>query len=230
MGTIACLGALGTSMPAQTPPPRRPPDLYHWVLPVDEAGVDVAMLHPNDCYRVQRAAGVARFGSVTPAMTDLQRQLGLPSSHAVDTVDEHDECTLTGCRDVTAIAEALDREIERSAGNRSSRSRGALDRWVRGVGHRPTPFDHWFGGAYTDVGSDDRFTFRKTPEQRMLFRHLSTSTRGNCYEAKAPRALSIHVRDQNAARVRVGVYRGYLYVEHHHPATVGDRAADAGGN
>ena len=230
ISTVACLGALGASTPAQTPPPRRPPDLYHWVLPVDRAGVDVALLHPNDCYRVQQAVGVARFGSVTPAMIDLQRQLGLPSSHLVDAADAHGECTLSSCRDVTALAESLDRAIRISVGNGTSRSRAALDRWVREVDHRPTPFDHWFGGAYTDVGSDDRSMFRKTPEQRMLFRHLSTSARGNCYEAKAPRSLSIHVRDQDATRVRVGVYRGYLYVEHHHPATVGHRAADAGGN
>jgi len=94
-------------------------------------------------------------------------------------------------------------------------------RLMRQVDHRPSPLDDWFGGAYSDIGSEERETYRNTAEQHMMFRHLATSRRSNCYEAKVPRTLSVHVRDREGHRNRTGVYRGFLYVEHHHPLITG---------
>ena len=195
--------------------PRADPDTYHWVLPANLPGVDVALLHPNDCYAVQEARGTAYFGELPPALAELQRQLTRPYAHVVDTHAPHLECLAPACLRVAALTAAVDRELAQ------------LDRsrFLRSVNHRPSPVDAWFGGAYTDVGSEDRRTYRNTPEQQMVFRHLGASSRGNCYEAKAPRTLSIHVRDQQVDRSRAGVYSGFLYIEHHHPASVGEQIA-----
>ena len=196
--------------------PRQPePETYHWVLPVDQPAVEVATLHPNDCYVIQAAEGLAYFGEPTPALRTLQDQLLIPVAHLVETREDHAECTLGVCLEVARIAEALEREM--AAVNR---------RYLRRVDHRPAPIDQWYGGAYTDVGSADRETFRRAPEQRMLFTHLSTARRGNCYEARAPRTLTIHVRDQAHRTHRTGVYHGFLYIEHHHPAIAGRAAAN----
>ena len=55
----------------------------------------------------------------------------------------------------------------------------------------------------------------------MVYLHLGTAGRGNCYEARRPRTLTIHIRDHQRRTDRTGVYTGYLYVEHHHPAPAG---------
>ena len=55
----------------------------------------------------------------------------------------------------------------------------------------------------------------------MAYLHLGTAGRGNCYEAKVPRTLTIHIRDHQQRTDRIGVYTGYLHVEHHHPAPTG---------
>ena len=55
----------------------------------------------------------------------------------------------------------------------------------------------------------------------MVYLHLGTAGRGNCgncYEAQRRRTLTIQVRDHQQRTDRTGVYTGYLYVEHHHPA------------
>ncbi len=209
---VACLVG---STPAARQPPRPAPQTYHWVLPVDHASVEVATLHPNDCYVIQAADGLAYFGEPTSALRELQEQLPSPVAHLVETLEDHAECRLGACVRTARIADALQREM--SSVNR---------RHLRSVDHRPTPIDQWYGGAYTDVGSDDRQMFRRAPEQRMLFQHLSTARRGNCYEAKAPRTLTIHVRDQARRPHRTGVYHGFLYIEHHHPQMAGKAAAD----
>ncbi len=209
------VGCLTGPAPAAQQPSRPAPETYHWVLPVDQSSVEVATLHPNDCYVIQAAEGLAYFGEPTPALRELQQQLLFPVAHRVETRADHTECTLGACLQITRIAAALEREM--TSVNR---------RHLRRVDHRPTPIDQWFGGAYTDVGSSDRETFRRAPEQRMLFQHLSTARRGNCYEAKAPRTLTIHVRDQARRAQRTGVYHGFLYVEHHHPEITGTATAD----
>ena len=191
------------------------PDLYHWVLPVDQPGVDVAMLHPRDCYIVQRAEGMAVFGEVPPAVAALQVRLGPATAHRVPDAAQHPECSRQECVQVAELARELETRLDATMTTRQLRS----------VRHRPTPRDSFFGGAYTDVGSSERTTFRNAPEQRMIVRHLATTTRGNCYEARRPRWLSIHVRDHDATRGRAGVYRGYLYVEHHHPDIIGNSVA-----
>ncbi len=208
---VACLAG---PVPAAQQPPRAAPETYHWVLPVDQPAVEVATLHPNDCYVVQAAEGVAYFGEPTARLRELQSQLPIPVAHPVETLEDHAECRLGTCVQTARIAAALKREM--TVVNR---------RLLRRVDHRPTPIDRWFGGAYTDVGSADRETYRRAPEQRMLFQHLFTASRGNCYEAKAPRTLTIHVRDQARRAHRTGVYHGFLYIEHHHPEITG-RAAD----
>ena len=192
------------------------PETYHWVLPVNQPGVDVATLHPNDCYVVQRAEGVAYFGRPSAAVLEFQRQLRIPTAHLVETREDHPECTIGACLRVEDLAAALEREFTASA----------TGRLLRSVDHRPTPLDNWYGGAYTDVGSDDRETFGNAREQQMLFQHLATDGRGNCYEAKVPRTLSIHVRDRGNHAQRTGVYRGFLYIEHHHPLIVGKTIAE----
>ncbi|MCY4634247.1 MAG: hypothetical protein OXG04_07045 [Acidobacteria bacterium] len=209
------VGCLAGPAPTAQQPSRPAPETYHWVLPVDQPSVEVATLHPNDCYVVQAAEGLAFFGEPTPALRALQDQLLIPVAHPVETREEHAECTLGACVQTTRIAAALEREM--TSVNR---------RFLRRVDHRPTPIDQWFGGAYTDVGSADRETFRRAPEQRMLFQHLFTARRGNCYEAKAPRTLTIHVRDQARRAHRTGVYHGFLYIEHHHPEIAGRATAD----
>ena len=192
---------------------RPAPETYHWVLPADQSTVEVATLHPGDCYVVQAAEGLAYFGEPTPALRALQDRLPGPAAHRVATRADHAECALGACVRTARVAAALEREM------------ASIDRrLLRRADHRPAPIDRWYGGAYTDVGSADRETFRRAPEQRMLFRHLSTARRGNCYAARAPRTLTIHVRDQGRRRRRTGVYHGFLYVEHHHPAIAGAAA------
>lgn len=209
------VGSLAGPVPAAQPPARPAPETIHWVLPADQTAVEVATLHPNDCYVVQAAEGLAYFGEPTPALRALQDRLPPPGAHPVRTLAGHAECGLDACVRSARIAAELEREM------------ASVDRRrLRRADHRPTPIDHWYGGAYTDVGSSDRETFRRAPEQRMLFQHLSTARRGNCYEAKAPRTLTIHVRDQARRTHRTGVYHGFLYIEHHHPETTGRSAAD----
>ena len=209
---VCCLAGPDPSAERQQ---RPAPEMYHWVLPVDQPAVEVAALHPTDCYVVRQAGGLAYFGEPSPALREIQDQLLLPVAHRVETHDDHVECTAGVCLEVARIAAALEHEM--ASGNR---------RYMRGADHRPSPLDHWYGGAYTDVGSDDRETFRRAPEQRMLFEHLSTARRGNCYEAKAPRTLTIHVRDHERHANRTGVYHGFLYIEHHHSATAGRTVAN----
>ena len=189
------------------------PETYHWVLPVNQSRVDVATLHPNDCYVVQRAEGKAYFGTPSAAMLKLQSELLISTAHLVETREGHPECTIGACLRVREIASALDREF-------MALSTGRL---LRSVTHRPSPLDDWYGGAYSDVGSDNRNTFSKAREQQMLFLHLVTADRGNCYKAKVPRELSIHVRDGGNQVQRTGVYQGFLYIEHHHPRITGDK-------
>ena len=209
---VACLAG---PVPTGQQPSRPAPETYHWVLPVDQPAVEVATLHPNDCYVIQAAEGIAYFGEPTPALRELQDQLLIPVAHRVETREDHAECRLGTCVQTARIAAALEREM-----------RSVNRRYLRRVDHRPTPIDQWYGGAYTDVGSDDRESFRRAPEQRMLFQHLSTARRGNCYEAKAPRTLTIHVWDQARRPHRTGVYHGFLYIEHHHPELAGRATAD----
>ena len=213
-GAVAVGFLAGPAATAQQQPSAAP-ETYHWVLPVDQPAVDVATLHPNDCYVVQAAEGLAYFGEPTAALRELQDRLLIPVAHLVETRRDHAECTLGACVQTAGIATALEREM--ASVNR---------RYLRRVDHRPTPIDQWYGGAYTDVGSVDRETFRRAPEQRMLFQHLSTARRGNCYEAKAPRTLTIHVRDQGRRAQRTGVYHGFLYIEHHHAEITGKATAD----
>ena len=200
---------------------RRPdPETYHWVLPAQHNGVEVVDLHPNDCYAIQRAEGMVYFGTPPPDVLELQRQLGEPSSHLVDKLfgsigpdgeDQHPECVLDRCLEVSRLRDAITTRLQEFGDQQYRRS----------VGHRPTPIDGMRGGAYSDVGSDDRPRYRQAPEQRMAYLHLGTARRGNCYEAKVPRTLTIHIRDHQQRTDRTGVYTGYLYVEHHHAASPG---------
>ena len=203
---------------------RRPdPETYHWVLPAQHSGVEVADLHPNDCYAIERAEGLVYFGTPPPDVLEWQRQLGEPHAHLVDgrygsvgpsAVDEHPECALGGCLEMSRLRSVITARLQQ-LGDRQYR---------RLVGHRPTPIDGMRGGAYSDVGSDDRPRYRQAPEQRMVYLHLGTAARGNCYEAKVPRTLTIHIRDHQQRTDRTGVYTGYLYVEHHHPGSPGHLA------
>ncbi len=214
MAAVAWWGQIQSVDSAQFRP-RPAPETYHWILPVNLPGVEVATLHPNDCYTIREARGTAYFGELPPALAESQRKLMQPYAHLVETHHPHVECQQIACFRVAMLTAAIERELKR------------VDqlRLLRGVNHRPSPVDAWFGGAYTDVGSDDRRVYRNTPEQQMVFRHLGASARGNCYEAKAPRMLSIHVRDQQVDRSRAGVYSGFLYIEHHHPVIVGEQIA-----
>lgn len=191
------------------------PDLYHWVLPADQSGVEVAILHPNDCYVVRSASGVAFFGQPTDEMRALQRQFVISTAHAVEEVEDHPECARRACLEVNRLIDQFERAMN-----------GVNQRQIRSIDHRPNPADYFYGGAYTDVGSEERERFRNLPEQRMLFQHLETARRDNCYEAKMPRTLTIHVRDHEQRLNRSGVYQGYLYVEHHHPEITGKTVAD----
>ena len=190
---------------------RPDPDTYHWVLPVGHRGVEVAPLHPHDCYVIQQADGIAYFGEPPASAAELQRQLTMPVAHLVETREDHPECTLDACLQVAEVARAIQDEL----------TAGGTPRLIRRADHRPTPFDDWFGGAYADVGSGDRHTFSAGPEQLMLADHLAASQRGHCYEARLPRVLSVHVRDQQQHEYRTGVYSGFLYIEHHHPSIAG---------
>ena len=223
---VAAFAATAATPAAQQRPAQQPPELYHWILPADSHGVAVATLHPNDCYVVRQAAGLAYFGPSTPALRELHRQAGQPLAHLVEAEprlppDPHPECTFGACVEVERVASAIEREM--ASVNR---------RAARRVSHDPSPLDNFFGGAYTDVGTDGagtdadglavRARYRNTPEQQMIVRHLATARRDNCYEATLPRLLTIHVRDHDVERNdRTGVYRGYLYVEHHHPEITG---------
>ena len=222
--TVLAAGAVTSA--AQQTRAQQPPDLYHWVLPADSLGVEVATLHPNDCYVVSRATGVAFFGQPTAALRELQRQVGGAWAHEVEAEprlppEPHSECVRGACVDAERLAAAMEGDI-------ATVSRRALRR----VTHDPSPLDNFFGGAYSDVGTDGagtdaagltvRARYRHTPEQQMIVRHLDTARRDNCYEAKLPRRLTIHVRDHDLERAdRTGVYRGYLYIEHHHPEITG---------
>lgn len=195
--------------------PQPAPDLYHWVLPVNESGVEVATLHPNDCYVVQQAQGNGYFGVPTAVLRQYQNQLASSFAHSVDDDLSPLECTEGSCLDLRQIIDALELELE-----------SVNSRQVRNVAHRPSPVDAFFGGAYTDVGSSDRGRFRNAPEQRMVFQHLATARRDNCYEAKLPRTLTIHVRGHGRQAARSGIYQGFLYIEHHHPQIAGQTTAD----
>ena len=211
--TIASGSYIDSAVFAQSGP-RPYPETYHWVLPANLSGVEVAVLHANDCYAVQEAQGMAYFGTLPASLVELQRQVSAPYAHRVETRKNHSECRETICLRVATLTHAIEQEFT-----------GIDSRLLRGVAHRPTPVDAWFGGAYTDVGSDNRRTYRNAPEQQMIFRHLGASARGNCYEAKALRTLSIHVRDPRSDRQSAGIYSGFLYIEHHHSMTVGEQIA-----
>ena len=211
VGVLAALSPAGRVGVAQTRE-QPEPETYHWVLPVNQPSVDVATLHPNDCYVIQQATGVAYFGEPSANVLELERHLANPIAHPIDTVEDHPECELRVCVEVSQIATAIEQEL-RATGNQSL---------LRTVDHTPSPLDNWAGGAYADVGSDDRQAYRNTPEQLMLVERLAASRRGNCFEAKVPRTLSVHVRDQQRDRKRAGVYSGFLYIEHHHPLIAGD--------
>lgn len=187
------------------------PETYHWVLPAQYDGVEVVGLHPNDCYVIQQATGMVYFGEPLPDVLELQRRLGGPSSHLVATRDGAPECQRAECLEVSRLTEAITARLLAS-GNQ-------YHRWS--ADHRPTPLDDMQGGAYTDVGSDDRPRYRRAPEQRMAHLHLDTASRGNCYEAKIPRTLTVHIRDGQRRTDRTGAYSGFLYLEHHHNAPGG---------
>ena len=68
-------------------------ETYHWVLPVNHRGVDVATLHPSDCYVVEQAEGVAYFGTSAPALLELQRQIRFPVAHLVADPGRHSSCS-----------------------------------------------------------------------------------------------------------------------------------------
>ena len=223
--------AVAATPVAQQVPAQQPPDLYHWVLPADALGVEVATLHPNDCYVVRQAAGVAYFGSPNATLRELQRQVDGARAHAVDMEprlppEPHPECQRGACLGLELLVSVMEREM--AVANRRARRR---------VTHDPSPLDNFFGGAYSDVGTEGagadaeglavRARYRNTPEQQMIVRHLATARRDNCYEAKLPRTLTIHVRDHDLERTnRTGVYHGYLYIEHHHPEIAGRVVAE----
>jgi len=171
----------------------------------------VADLHPNDCYVIQRAKGVAYFGEPLPELLQLQSQLGGAVSHRLESRFAHRECGLARCLDLSSLTDAITARLLESGDRRYRRS----------ATHRPTPLDNLRGGVYSEVGSDDRTRYRQAPEQRMAYLHLATASRGNCYEAKTVRTLTIHIRDHQQRTDRTGVYSGFLYVEHHHPPIAG---------
>lgn len=210
MAGVLLTGALpgGRGQAASQLRQRPDPETYHWVLPAQHSGVEVADLHPNDCYVIQQAEGSVYFGKPWPELLELQQELGEPLSHKVTAAGEHPECREDRCQAVSRVRDALMALVEADGDSRYQRS----------VRHRPIPIDGLSGGAYSDVGSDQRPRYRRAPEQRMAYLHLGTAQRGNCYEAKVPRTLSVHIRDQNQRTDRTGVYSGYLYIEHHHDA------------
>ena len=189
---------------------RPDPETYHWVLPAQHEGVTVVDLHPGDCYVIQRVDGMVYFGDPLSEVHELQRQFGDPAAHLVEHPeeypDEHAECQLAGCVDMEQLTRLVTTrflELGTFQGRRLAN-------------HRPTPLDGMRGGVYSDVGSAERPRYRQAAEQRMAYRHLRTAGRDNCYEAKAPRTLTIHIRDGQQNRDRTGVYSGYVYLEHHH--------------
>ncbi len=215
VAAMVAAGGLGAAeLRAQGPATPRT-EIFHWVLPADQDGVEVATLRPSDCYVVHRAEGVVYFGERTEALDALQSRLPPAGAHRVESLGPRGECEDEGCVDLGRLVEALEEEM--TAANRRRRRR---------ADHRPSPIDNWYGGAYTDVGSDERTRFRNAPEQRMVFRHLATARRGNCYEAKALRTLTIHVRDHEQRTGRSGVYHGLLTIRHRHAEGQGGAVAD----
>ncbi|MDG2039329.1 MAG: hypothetical protein P8J30_02480 [Ilumatobacter sp.] len=212
-----CVGA-GLSLLTAAPEGREgqttehpPPETFHWVLPAQYPEVEVTELHPGDCYVIQQVDGMVYFGDPLPDTVELQRALGEPFAHRVESTEAHPECGLVGCLDIERVAEAITARLIESGQARARR----LAR------HQPSPVDGMRGGAYSDVGSSDRPRYRQAPEQRMVHRHLRTASRDNCYEAEVPRSLTVHIRDSGKGADRTGVYSGYLYLEHHHPAPHG---------
>ena len=190
---------------------RLPPETFHWVLPAQYPEVEVTELHPGDCYVIQQVDGMVYFGDPLPDTLELQRALGGPRAHRVESTEEHPACGLVGCLDIVRLTEAITTRLVESGQARGRRL----------AHHLPSPIDGMRGGAYSDVGSSDRSRYRQAPEQRMAHRHLRTASRDNCYEAEVPRSLTVHIRDSGQGRDRTGVYSGYLYLEHHHPAPHG---------
>ena len=188
---------------------RRPaPETWHWVLPAQHDGVEVVELHPGDCYVIRQVDGIVYFGEPPPDVLELQARLGDPIAHRVEEVGE---CREEECIAMSRLTQAIvDRLVE--AGDR---------RAMRRADHRPSPLDDMRGGAYSDVGSEERSRYRQTREQRMAYLHLRTAARDNCYAAQVPRTLTIHVRDRQHRPDRTGFYSGYLYVEHHHAPVPG---------
>ena len=190
---------------------RPSPETYHWLLPAHHEAVEVVELHPGDCYVIRQVDGLVYFGDPLPGVAELQRHLGDPLSHRVEDADEHPECTREGCLEISRVSQAITTRVLEEGDRRVTR---------RG-NHRPSPLDNMRGGAYSDVGSDARTRFRQTPEQRMAYLHLLTASRENCYEARVPRMLTIHIRDRQYREDRTGFYSGYLYLEHHHAPVPG---------
>ncbi len=188
--------------------PRPAPETWHWVLPAQHDGVEVVELHPGDCYVIRQVDGIVYFGEPPPDVLDLQARLGEPIAHRVEEVGE---CREDECIAMSRLTQAIvDRLVE--AGDR---------RAMRRADHRPSPLDDMRGGAYSDVGSEERSRYRQTREQRMAYLHLQTAARDNCYAAQVPRTLTIHVRDRQHRPDRTGFYSGYLYLEHHHAPVPG---------
>ena len=190
---------------------RPAPETWHWVLPAQHDGVEVAELHPGDCYVIRQVDGIVHFGEPPPGVLELQGRLGDPVAHLVEEVGDHPECGRDECVATSRLTRAIaGRLVE--AGDR---------RAMRRANHRPSPLDDMRGGAYSDVGSADRPRYRQTREQRMAYLHLRTAARDNCYAAQVPRTLTIHVRDRQHRADRTGFYSGYLYLEHHHAPVPG---------
>ncbi len=211
MGSVLALasGPLeGRAGPTTAHPPS---ETFHWVLPAQHTEVTVVDLHPGDCYVIQQADGVVSFEEPAADILELQRTLREPFAHRVEATDEHPECRLAQCLDIARITQTIATGLLERADARVR----------RGARHVPSPLDGMRGGAYTDVGSTDRSRYRQAPEQRMAYRHLRTAARDNCYEAEVARTLTIHIRDSGRQEDRTGVYSGYLYLEHHHPAPHG---------
>ncbi len=198
-------------------PDRRPaPETWHWVLPAQYDGVEVVELHPGDCYVIREADGIVYFGDPPADVLELQARLGAPIVHRVEEVGDHPECRRDECIAMSRLTQAIvDRLVE--AGDR---------RAVRRANHRPSPLDGMRGGAYSDVGSADRRRYSQAREQRMAYLHLRTAARDNCYAARVPRTLTIHVRDRRPRPDRTGFYSGYVYVEHHHAPVPGRVASN----
>ena len=204
LGTAALEGRAGVAQQDRRPAP----ETWHWVLPAQHDGVEVVELHPGDCYVIRQVDGIVYFGEPPPGVLELQARLGEPIAHRVEEVGE---CREEECIAMSRLTQAIvDRLVE--AGDR---------RAMRRADHRPSPLDDMRGGAYSDVGSEERSRYRQTREQRMAYLHLQTAARDNCYAAQVPRTLTIHVRDRQHRPDRTGFYSGYLYLEHHHAPVPG---------